>query len=87
MAKRRVEGRVDLLSLTAAERLRVCKEIRAALKRKVATAKLHVADDVAVDERAFDDRLDLPNRALRDCASVNPQRKASVLNSLLKHVW
>jgi hypothetical protein len=49
------EKKVDLLDLPIAERKRLCLEIRAALRERVAAGKIPVADDVIIaNKRMWD---------------------------------
>jgi len=86
MNRRQMNERIDLLSLPAAERAHFCREIKAALKKRVAEAKLPVADDtIGVDRTILDASKSNPiNDAQK--SSVSPQ-KTSALDSLLKRVW
>ena len=80
--------KIDLLSLPAAERLKICKEIHAALEKRITEAKLPVSDDtIIVDKTVLNDsQLELTNEAQKPLP-VEATQKASVLNSLLKRIW
>jgi len=84
-----VGEKIDLLSLPAAERLRVCREIRAALRVRVAEVKVSLEDDaVVVDESVFcSSELEVSKKNEKSCDSLGSRKNASVLNSLIKRIW
>jgi hypothetical protein len=79
------EKKMDLLDLPVAERKRLCLEIRAALRERVAIGQIPVADDVIVADKSM---WNSPQKSLNEGqkASDLPQ-KSSLLNSLSKRVW
>jgi hypothetical protein len=83
---RKNEKRMDLLDLPVAERKRLCLEIHAALRERVAVGKIPVSDDAIIATKSMWDSPDLKpfDEGERDPDSL---RRRSLLNSLAKRIW
>jgi len=82
------QEKIDLLALPVSERLRMCKEIHAALARRAEDAKLIVNDDALVmDSSVVDDSKWALKGVKEDSVSASSGQKTSNLNSLLKRIW
>lgn len=79
------EEKIDLLSLPKNERLRVCQEIRAALKARVSEAKIPLSEDVLIADKTM---LDSEADSSHDKPSPDdlPQN-SSLVHNLLKRIW
>lgn len=77
--------KIDLLSLPLNERLRMCHQIRDALKVKISEAKIHVSEDVLIVDRTM---LDPEIEPLYEKHGITdlPQNSA-LMNNLLKRLW
>ncbi|MGQ9565394.1 MAG: hypothetical protein ACUVT5_02475 [Candidatus Bathyarchaeales archaeon] len=79
--------KIDLLSLPVSERLRVCREIRAVLARRVEEAKVYVDEVCIMTDKNTARSAKHSANEIEKLASVHSNKKASVLNSLLKRIW
>lgn len=79
------EKKMDLLDLPVARRKRLCLEIRAALRERVAVGQIPVADDAIVADKSM---WDSPQKSTNDVEkSSDLPRKKSLLDSLTKRIW
>lgn len=79
------EKKMDLLDLPVARRKRLCLEIRAALRERVAVGQIPVADDAIVADKSM---WDSPQKSTNDVEkSSDLPRKKSLLDSFTKRIW
>jgi len=80
--------KIDLLSLPVSERLRVCREIRAVLAKRVEEAKVCVDEVTIVTNKNITiSSKQAVNEIEETLASAHSNQKTSVINSLLKRIW
>jgi len=79
-------SKTDLLDLPVAERKRLCSEIRAALRERVAVRKIPIADDSVISNKNMSD---FPCLKPIDKAEKDPDAilRKSLINSLTKRIW
>ena len=80
------EEKIDLLSLPKNERLRMCREIREALKARVSEVKIPLSeDDVLIADKTLLDSEAEPNNGKPNLNDM-PQN-SSLINNLLRRIW
>jgi len=80
------EKKLDLMDLPITERRCLCREIRAALRERIAVGKIPVSDDTIIADKSM---LDSPDVKPFNEGEGNPDslRRKSLINSLTKRIW
>lgn len=81
----RKHGKIDLLDLPDSERVRICREIHAALEERACAVKISLADDVIVADKTV---LVSSEVGFSDSQRGSDVREnASFLSALMKRIW
>jgi hypothetical protein len=78
--------KMDLLDLPAAERKRLCLEIRAALRERVAVGMIPLSDNVVTAKRNMWDSSD-PKHLDEEEKDSDSLRRRKLMNVLAKRIW